>query len=218
MHRNTSYFHNPNFLWLSSRHYINLSISISVTVGTMASNWFYAMAGGCVLGLIILNTLDPVDFNVILMRRLKKKGVLMSTKTYKNIDENDQNDGNDRNNKYGGNCMVCQIEGGSELHRKKSKERVLLHDIKTTPDKRSVNDNGSVAGNSKKYDVVASPDVVSFVGKDLEFNYETNSDCGNVPYDMIPPVRSARSSATDVLKTPNVSPVHGNMTRVENIV
>jgi hypothetical protein len=198
--------------------FISMLMSISVTVGTMASNWFYAMAGGCVLGLIILNTLDPVDFNVILMRRLKKRGILMSTKTDKNMDENDQNDGNKRNDKYGKNSRDCQIEGASELSRKKGEEKVLLHDIQTTPDKRSVNDNGSVAGNSKKYDVMASPDVVSFVGKDLEFNYETNSDYGNVPYDMIPPVRSARSSATDVLKTPNMSPVHSNVIRVENIV
>jgi hypothetical protein len=174
----------------------------------MASNWFYAMAGGCVLGLIILNTLDPVDFNVILLRRLKKKGVLVSSK-------NDKNDRNDRNSEKD---TVYQIEGASECSSKIRKETVLLHDIKTSPDRRSVHDNGSVLGNSKKYDVMASPDVVSFVGKDLEFNYENNSDYGNIPYDMIPPVRSARSSATDVFKTPNTSPVRGNVTRAENIV
>ena len=44
-------------------------------VGTMASNWFYAMAGGSVLGLIILFLLKPVDFNVILIKRLKEQGV-----------------------------------------------------------------------------------------------------------------------------------------------
>lgn len=43
--------------------------------GTMASDWFYAMAGGSVLGLIILFILQPVDFNTILIKRLKDKGI-----------------------------------------------------------------------------------------------------------------------------------------------
>jgi hypothetical protein len=41
----------------------------------MASDWFYAMAGGSVLGLIILFILQPVDFNTILKKRLKDKGI-----------------------------------------------------------------------------------------------------------------------------------------------
>ena len=41
----------------------------------MASNWFYAMAGGSVLGLIILFLLKPVDFNVLLIKRLKDQGI-----------------------------------------------------------------------------------------------------------------------------------------------
>jgi hypothetical protein len=54
------------------------SMLILFTIGVMASNWFNAMAGGCVLGLIILNTLEPIDFNIILLKRLKKKGVFVN--------------------------------------------------------------------------------------------------------------------------------------------
>ena len=44
----------------------------------MAANWFYGMAGGCMLGLIILFLLQPIDFNNLLIRRLKKKGIEIS--------------------------------------------------------------------------------------------------------------------------------------------
>lgn len=49
-----------------------------IRVGTMAANWFYGMAGGCMLGLIILFLLQPIDFNNLLIRRLKKKGIEIS--------------------------------------------------------------------------------------------------------------------------------------------
>lgn len=53
----------------------------------MAANWFYGMAGGCMLGLIILFLLQPIDFNNLLIRRLKKKGIEISynSKIEKNL-------------------------------------------------------------------------------------------------------------------------------------
>jgi hypothetical protein len=114
--------------------------------------------------------------------------------------------------------MIYEVESSSKYNTKKGEKGVLLFNIKTSPDKQSLNKNGSVTENSKKYDEVASPDVVFFIGRDLEYNYENDSDCGNIPYDMIPPLRSARSSATDVLKTPKRNPQLEDVTKVENFV
>ena len=114
--------------------------------------------------------------------------------------------------------MMYEIENSSKYNTKKGEKGVLLYNIKTSPDKQSVNENGSVTETSKKDNEIASPDVVFFIGRDLEYNYENDSDCGNIPYDMIPPLRSARSSATDVLKTPKKNPPLDDVTKTENIV
>jgi hypothetical protein len=203
----------------------------------MAANWFYAMAGGCVLGLIILNTLEPVDFNIILLKRLKKKGVFISSNLQNNYSNNKNNNKNNNNNNKNNNNnngnnnnnngnknnnnntnMIYEIESSSKYNTKKGEKGVLLYNIKTSPDKQSVNENGSVTETSKKDVEIASPDVVFFIGRDLEYNYENDSDCGNIPYDMIPPLRSARSSATDVLKTPKKNPPLEDVTKIENLV
>ena len=59
----------------------------------MAANWFYAMAGGSVLGLIILFLLEPVDFNVLLIKRLKEQGVKYQVEDRTNTTECFGNDG-----------------------------------------------------------------------------------------------------------------------------
>ena len=189
----------------------------------MAANWFYAMAGGCVLGLIILNTLEPVDFNIILLKRLKKKGVFISLNLQNNYSNNSKNNKNNNKNNNNGNNnnnnnIIYEIENSSKYNTKKGEKGVLLYNIKTSPDKQSINENGSVTETRKKNDEITSPDVVFFIGRDLEYNYENDSDCGNIPYDMIPPLRSARSSATDVLKTPKKIPPLEDVTKIESIV
>lgn len=62
----------------------SVSIKNSQSAGALASSWFYAMAGGSLLGLVLLRILRPIDFNVILKRRLQAHG-LISTDDDNNI-------------------------------------------------------------------------------------------------------------------------------------
>jgi MFS family permease len=41
------------------------------TAGKTASSWFYAMAGACTIGLFVLMSMRPIDFNTVLQNRLK---------------------------------------------------------------------------------------------------------------------------------------------------
>ena len=133
----------------------------------MASNWFYGMAGGCMLGLIILFCLQPIDFNHILIKRLKKMGIEIqyNPKIEKKKKEN-------KENLLLVDCSTKTVAGNYQIDSMKFDEN------------NNNNNNNNNNSNNNNNKISVDNDVIKYIGNNEENLNGNNSK--NHLIDQIP--------------------------------
>lgn len=60
---------------MSSAYSFSKDSTKSVTVTALSSRWFYAMAGGLVIAMVFLHAITPVDYKILLRKKIERRKV-----------------------------------------------------------------------------------------------------------------------------------------------